>query len=87
MPNSPNPETVTVSFTLPRELAAAVSRAARSKMTNKSDVIRQALMQYLPESERSAVMEAIQAAQVAPVEKPASPVSYSGTKKKGKAKE
>jgi len=84
MPNSPHPETVTVSFTLPRELAAAVSRTARAKLTNKSDVIRQALLQYLPENERAAVMEAINAEPVEPAAKPTEPVSYSGGKKKGR---
>ena len=84
MPNSPHPETVTVSFTLPRELAAAVTRTARAKLTNKSDVIRQELLQYLPENERAAVMEAINAIPVEPPPKPAEPVSYSGAKKKGR---
>ena len=48
MPNQPKASTVTVSFTLPRVLAEAVDRAAAAKMTNKSDIIRRALMNYLP---------------------------------------
>jgi len=57
MPNSPHPETVTVSFTLPRELAVAVNRRAKQGLTNKSAVIRQALMAYLSPAERAAVLK------------------------------
>lgn len=53
MANSPHPETVTVSFTLPRQLSEAVNAMAKREMTNKSDIIRRAILAYLP-SEQSA---------------------------------
>ena len=56
MPNQPGSETVTVSFTLPRKLAAAVQDHAKKKLTNKSDIIRRALLAYLPEDEANAIL-------------------------------
>jgi metal-responsive CopG/Arc/MetJ family transcriptional regulator len=59
MANSPHPETVTVSFTLPRELAAAVEQRARQGLTNKSDIIRRALLNYLSPEEAQQIMSSV----------------------------
>jgi predicted transcriptional regulator len=56
MPNSPADGTVTVSFTLPADLDEAVVGLARANLTNKSDIIRRALIQYLPEDLRAKVL-------------------------------
>ena len=55
MPNRPAPNTVTASFTLPRELFAALRNQAIREMTNQSNIIRRALMKYLSPEERAAV--------------------------------
>lgn len=57
MPNQPSPATIATSFTLPRGLLDLVEREARRKLTNKSDIIRQALMNYLTPGERALVQE------------------------------
>lgn len=59
MPNSPSPDTVTVSFTLPRPLAEAVEAMARRELTNKSDIIRRAIMAYVSESERAVILREV----------------------------
>lgn len=59
MANSPHPETVTVSFTLPQSLAAAVELRAKASLTNKSDIIRRALLDFLTPSERAVVMGSV----------------------------
>ena len=56
MANVPHPETVTVSFTLPKALADAVDRLARQNLTNKSDIIRRALLAFLPEDEAAEIV-------------------------------
>jgi hypothetical protein len=61
MPNQPSPDTVTVSFTLPRPLAEAVNRHAKTEMTNKSDIIRRALLAYLSPSERAVIVQEVSA--------------------------
>ena len=65
MPNQPSPDTVTVSFTLPRPLAEAVTQMARQGMTNKSDIIRRALLAYLAPDERAAIVQEVAAPYVA----------------------
>jgi Arc/MetJ-type ribon-helix-helix transcriptional regulator len=55
MPNQPKPGTVATSFTLPKDLLDAVEALAAKEMTNKSDIIRRALMNYLSPAEREAV--------------------------------
>jgi len=57
--NSPHPNTVTVSFTLPKAMADAVTRRAKLELTNKSDIIRRALMDYLPPQEVAAIKQSI----------------------------
>ncbi len=59
MANSPHPDTVTVSFTLPQSLAAAVEMRAKASLTNKSDIIRRALLDFLTPDERAAVMGSV----------------------------
>lgn len=59
MANQPSPETVTVSFTLPRGLAEAVAHQAKKKLTNKSDIIRRALLAYIPPDEAEAIMASV----------------------------
>lgn len=59
MPNSPSADTVTVSFTLPRALSNAVNARAKRDLTNKSDIIRRALMAYLDPDTRAAVQRQV----------------------------
>jgi len=61
MPNQPAQSTVMISFTLPRRLDQAVEAEAATKMTNKSDIIRRALMDWIPPEERKAVEDEIAA--------------------------
>ena len=56
MPNQPGQDTVTISFTLPRALNAALEARAAREMTNKSDIIRRALMNHLTPEERANVL-------------------------------
>ncbi len=55
MANQPDPNTASTSFTLPRQLFAALERKAKAGMTNKSDIVRKALMNYLTPAERAQV--------------------------------
>lgn len=57
--NKPALYTRSTSFTLPVELFEAVKRLAGLRMTDVSDVIRKALMNYLSPAERRDVEEAI----------------------------
>jgi metal-responsive CopG/Arc/MetJ family transcriptional regulator len=81
MPNRPARNTVTASFTLPRELFAALKNEAIREMTNQSNIIRRALMKYLSPEER-AVVERERSARIA--EKPSSP--YGSAKRKSRRK-
>jgi metal-responsive CopG/Arc/MetJ family transcriptional regulator len=56
MPNQPGADTVTVSFTLPKALSDAVNARAKREMTNKSDIIRRALLAYVGPTERAAIL-------------------------------
>lgn len=56
MPNQPGADTVTVSFTLPRALSDAVNARAKREMTNKSDIIRRALLAYVDPAERAQIL-------------------------------
>ena len=88
MANQPHPDTVTVSFTLPRELAASVTKHARSNMTTKSDIIRRALLRYIPADEAADIIRSVMHDE--PSDTPISkqkPVNYAAkkpTKKKPK---
>jgi hypothetical protein len=57
--NSPHADTVTVSFTMPKEMSEAVNRRAKAELTNKSDIIRRALMAYLSPQELQRIKEAV----------------------------
>ena len=59
MPNQPAPNTVATSFTLPRDLLSVVERVAKKNLTNKSDIIRRALMNYLAPAERAWVQQQV----------------------------
>jgi len=61
MPNAPDPNTVATSFTLPRQLFAALKKKAKLEMTNQSDIVRRALLNYLPCEEASAIKAEIAA--------------------------
>lgn len=76
MPNQPSEQTVTVSFTLPRELDAAMKQRARSELTNKSDIIRRALLAYLPEDVREQVLNSLHDAPGTVHEQVAQKVNY-----------
>jgi Arc/MetJ-type ribon-helix-helix transcriptional regulator len=65
MPNQPKPGTVATSFTLPKDLLDAVEAHAAKEMTNKSDIIRRALMNYLSPAEREYVSRSLRAAEKA----------------------
>lgn len=69
MPNQPGENTVATSFTLPRDLLEAVEAHAAKEMTNKSDIIRRALMNYLSPAER----EQVRQLRLRAAEKPAQP--------------
>jgi len=57
MPNQPAQDTVTISFTLPRALNEAIESESRNTLSNKSDIIRRALMAHLTPAERAAVLK------------------------------
>lgn len=59
MASQPHPNTVTASFTLPRQLAAALDAHAAANLTNKSDIIRRALLDYLGPDEAARIMESV----------------------------
>jgi hypothetical protein len=44
---------------MPREMAAAVKRRAKMELTNKSDIIRRALMAYLPPTEVQRIKQSL----------------------------
>ena len=56
MPNAPAENTVSTSFTLPRELLEIIEHRAKIEMTNRSELIRRALMNYLTDDERADVL-------------------------------
>jgi hypothetical protein len=59
MPNQPNPETITVSFTLPRGLSDLISGMAKKSLTNRSDIIRRALLNYIPPEEAALIQDSM----------------------------
>jgi metal-responsive CopG/Arc/MetJ family transcriptional regulator len=86
MPNQPAANTVTVSFTLPRELGAVVDRVAKRQMTNKSDIIRRALLAYIPQEEAERVMMMMESTEVSEAATaPRVPVKYPKGKKPSKS--
>jgi len=60
MSNQPAANTVSMSFTLPRDLAIVVDRMAKRQMTNKSDIIRRALLAYIPKEDADQLFAAIE---------------------------
>lgn len=59
MANQPGENTVATSFTLPRPLYRALKQKATREITNQSDIVRRALMNYLPPEEREMVLKEI----------------------------
>jgi hypothetical protein len=57
---------INVSFTMPAKMAAALERRARQDMTNKSEIVRRAIMAYLPENEAKALLESVLAEEPGP---------------------
>jgi hypothetical protein len=55
VPNQPGPNTASTSFTLPSRLLDLVNSKAARELTNKSGIIRRALMNYLSPGERADV--------------------------------
>jgi Arc/MetJ-type ribon-helix-helix transcriptional regulator len=81
MASQPHPNTMTVSFTLPRQLAAAVDAHAAAKLTNKSDIIRRALLDYLGPQEAARIMDSVLRERAGDEsteanDKPTTPVAY-----------
>jgi metal-responsive CopG/Arc/MetJ family transcriptional regulator len=48
-----------VSFTMPVEMADALERRAKMEMTNKSEIVRRAVMAFLPPQEVAAIKQSI----------------------------
>jgi hypothetical protein len=61
MPNQPDEDTVTVSFTLPRSLLQIVQQRATLEMTTQSDIIRRAMLNYLTPEEKKIVLSSLKA--------------------------
>ena len=59
MPNQRAAGIVNVSFTMPAEMARVLEQRAKRDLTNKSEIVRRAIMAYLPASERAEVMGAV----------------------------
>jgi metal-responsive CopG/Arc/MetJ family transcriptional regulator len=81
----PAENTVSTSFTLPRGLMEAIEHKSKIEMTNKSEQIRRALMNYLTTDERAQVlreMAAPSSVRTAPEKK----VSYRKSKSHGSRK-
>lgn len=53
--NKPHADTVAICFTLPRALLALIERRAASELTNKSDIVRRAMLNYLSPEERAQI--------------------------------
>ena len=65
MANQPDPNMQATSFTLPKALLDAVRTRAKVEMTNPSDIIRRALMNYLPDNVREEVIAKIRCLEAA----------------------
>jgi len=75
---------VTTSFVLPKPLDAAVEKQAKIEMGNKSDIIRRACLNYLPESVRKSVLNEMPPLDLAPNPPPGHPEAGLNYNKKGK---
>ncbi len=85
MPNQRGKGIINVSFTMPKALADAVEQKARKEFTNRSDLVRRAVLSYLGPEEaeeiRRSVMNEDEGTREMPPQKP---VSYTAPKKKPK---
>lgn len=59
MPSQRAAGIVNVSFTMPAGMKRALEARARRDMTNKSEIVRRAIMAYLPPAEASAIMSGV----------------------------
>lgn len=59
MPNQRGAGIVNVSFTMPGEMAKALERRAKLEMTNKSEIVRRAVMAFLSPQEVAAIKQSI----------------------------
>ena len=59
MPNQRRQGIVNVSFTMPAPLAEALDARARSEMTNKSEIVRRALLSALGPEEAARIRECV----------------------------
>lgn len=59
MPNQRAAGIVNVSFTMPLRMARALESRARAELTNKSEIVRRAIMAYLPADEVAAIMSSV----------------------------
>lgn len=65
MPNQRGHGIVNVSFTMPSQMAAALDRRAQAEMTNKSEIVRRAIMAFLPAAEVQAIKASLTISAVA----------------------
>lgn len=59
MPNRRAPGIVNASFTMPASMVEKLEARARMEMTNKSEIVRRAIMSFLTEAERDQIMKTI----------------------------
>jgi metal-responsive CopG/Arc/MetJ family transcriptional regulator len=59
MPNKRADGIVNVSFTMPSEMAKALDRRAKMEMTNKSEIVRRAVMAFLSPQEVAQIKQSI----------------------------
>jgi len=59
MPNKRAAGIVNVSFTMPASMAEMLESRARRDMTNKSEIVRRAIMGYLSPSETASIMSSV----------------------------
>jgi metal-responsive CopG/Arc/MetJ family transcriptional regulator len=59
MPNQRASGIVNVSFSMPGEMANALERRAKMEMTNKSEIVRRAIMAFLTPQEVASIKQSI----------------------------
>lgn len=82
MPNKRADGIVNVSFTMPASMAERLEARAKHELTNKSEIVRRAIMSFLTPSERAAVLGSVMNDAPNPdAPKSKGPVNYSDAKK------
>lgn len=59
MPNQRAAGIVNVSFSMPQSMADTLESRARIEMTNRSEIVRRAVMAYLSPSERARIQQSL----------------------------